>query len=161
MSEIVSVGMADYKICHSPQKISTLGLGSCVGVVLYDRTTKICGMAHIMLPDSARISKNSNRMKFVDTCLRDMYEELLLAGGRSTGLVAKIAGGAKMFSHQFEHNILNIGQQNVEAVRRLLLELKIPVVAEDVGSTYGRTIEFDTVTGELSVKVVGRGEHVI
>ena len=92
MSEIIRVGMADYKICHSPQKISTLGLGSCLGVVLYDKTTKICGMAHVMMPDSNKISKNSNRMKFVDTCLTDMYEELLRAGVRKSSLVAKVAG---------------------------------------------------------------------
>nr|MBP3598263.1 chemotaxis protein CheD [Eubacterium sp.] len=161
MSEIIRVGMADYKICHSPQKISTLGLGSCLGVVLYDKTTKICGMAHVMMPDSNKISKNSNRMKFVDTCLTDMYEELLRAGVRKSSLVAKVAGGAKMFSYQSSNSHLNIGEQNIEAVHHMLEQWNIPIVAEDVGSNYGRTIEFDTVTGELIIKSVGIGDSVI
>ncbi len=161
MSEMIRVGMADYKICRSPQKISTLGLGSCLGVVLYDKTTKICGMAHVMMPDSTKISKNSNRMKFVDTCIADMYEEILAAGARKTSLVAKIAGGAKMFSYQSNNSHLNIGEQNIEAVRQLLAQWNIPIIAEDVGSNYGRTIEFNSATGELVIKSVGIGDSVI
>ncbi len=155
------VGMADYKVCHCPQRISTLGLGSCLGVVLYDSTTKMCGMAHVMMPDSTRITDNKNRKKFADTCLFDMYAEMLERGALKKGIVAKIAGGATMFSNQNGNKFLNIGQQNTEAVRKILDEWKIPIVAEDVGSTYGRTIEFNPETGELFVKSVGVGTSVI
>jgi len=161
MSDIIRVAMADYKLCRSPQKISTLGLGSCLGVVLYDRTTKICGLAHIMMPDSSKISKNTNRMKFADTCIPDMYEELLRVGAKKSGIIAKMAGGAEMFSYHSNNNSMNIGQQNVDAVHEILGALQIPIVAEDVGSNYGRTIEFDTVTGGLSVKAVGIGDSII
>lgn len=161
MSEIVHVGMADYKLCRSPQKISTLGLGSCLGVVLYDQTIKICGMAHIMMPDSKKLKRNANRMKFADTCLQDMRKDLLAAGASQSRLIAKIAGGARMFIHKSNTDLLNIGKQNLEAVRKVLGEWNIPIVAEDVGSNYGRTIEFDTVTGELFIKSVGKGDSVI
>lgn len=161
MSEMVHVGIAEYKLCASPQKISTLGLGSCLGVVLYDKAVKICGMAHIMMPDSKRISKNSNRMKFADTCLEDMYQELIRKGVRRASLVAKIAGGARMFAYNENMESLNIGQQNVDAVRKLLREWNIPIISEDVGSDYGRTIEFDTVTGNLYIHSVGVGDSVI
>ena len=114
-----------------------------------------------MMPDSTKISKNSNRMKFVDTCLVDMYEELIKAGAKKSGMIAKLAGGAKMFSYQSNNNFLNIGEQNIIAVHKMLSEWKIPIVAEDVGSNYGRTIEFDTVTGELSIKSVGIGDSII
>lgn len=161
MSEMIRVGMADYKICRSPQKISTLGLGSCLGVVLYDKTTKICGMAHVMMPDSTKISKNSNRMKFVDTCLDDMYRDMLQMGAKKSCIIAKVAGGAQMFSSPSNNSFLNIGEQNIEAVHKLLQEWNIPIIAEDVGSNCGRTIEFDTVTGELYIKTVGVGDSVI
>lgn len=161
MSDLIRVGMADYKLCRSPQRISTLGLGSCLGVVLYDRTTRLCGLAHVMMPDSKKISKNSNRMKFVDTCIPDMYQALIRCGANKSGIVAKIAGGAKMFSYQSNNSFLNIGEQNVEAVHEILGELRIPILAEDVGSNHGRTIEFDTETGELNIKAVGVGESVI
>ena len=161
MSNMIRVGMADYKLCRPPQRISTLGLGSCLGVVLYDQRTKICGLAHVMMPDSTSIRKNTNRMKFVDTCLNDMLEELLKNGARKDNIIAKIAGGAQMFMSHNAHNILNIGQHNTEAVHRLLEEWKIPVIAEDVGNNYGRTIEFDPTTGELLIRSIGIGDTVI
>ncbi len=161
MSKVVRVGMADYKLCRPPQKITTLGLGSCLGVVLYDNKTKICGMAHVMLPDSTQISKNSNRMKFMDTCLPDMYEEMLRAGAIPEEMFAKIAGGAEMFTARSNQDMLNIGHHNIIAAKEILAGWGIPVVSEDVGGCCGRTIEFDTVTGELSIKTVGFGDSVI
>lgn len=118
MSEMIRVGMADYKLCAPPDKISTLGLGSCMGVVIYDTKTKLCGMAHIMLPDSTKITHNQNRMKFADTCLLDMYHELLARGGLKENLRAKIAGGAKMFAHHSDNELLNVGHHNNQAVRK-------------------------------------------
>ncbi len=161
MSEVIRVGMADYRICSAPQKITTLGLGSCLGVVLYDKTMRMCGMAHVMLPDSQKITKNSNRKKFVDTCLQDMYTELIAHNVNSKCLIAKIAGGAKMFSYASENEFLNIGTQNIIAVRKKLAEWNIPIVAEDVGKTYGRTIIFEPETGDLLIKAVGFGNSVI
>ncbi|MCH5264893.1 MAG: chemotaxis protein CheD [Lachnospiraceae bacterium] len=161
MSEVIRVGMADYKICRAPQKITTLGLGSCLGVVLYDKTTRICGMAHAMLPDSSKVLRNDNRCKFVDTCLEDMYEALLNKKVNPRNLTAKIAGGAKMFSHNSKNEFLNIGEQNVMAVRKQLKKWDIPIVAEDVGLTYGRTIIFDPETAELLIRAVGIGDSII
>ena len=106
MSNMIRVGMADYRLCRPPQKISTLGLGSCLGVILYDQRLKICGLAHVMMPSSQLIRKNANRMKFVDTCLKDMFEELLKQGSRKENMIAKMAGGAQMFVNQNTHNML-------------------------------------------------------
>lgn len=161
MSEIVRVGMADYKICHAPQKIGTLGLGSCLGVVLYDDSTKICGLAHVMLPDSKKITRSKNRMKFVDTCLDDMYHALLEEAVNPGNLVAKMAGGAKMFTKNTDNEFLNIGAQNYVAAVRKLAEFRIPVKAEDVGETFSRTIEFDPETGMLMIKAGGIGKYLI
>ena len=163
MSETIRVGMADYKICRSPQKISTLGLGSCLGVVLYDESSGVCGMAHVMLPDSTRIpSQQHNRFKFMDTCLSDMYEELTRKNGiPASKLKAKIAGGAKMFAHRSTNSMLNVGQQNVDKAKEMLAAWRIPIRGEDTGDTYGRTITFDPESSQLHIKTVGVGESVI
>ena len=163
MSELVRVGMADYKICHSPQKISTLGLGSCLGVVLYDESTKVCGMAHVMLPDSSRIpSQKHNRFKFMDTCLQDMYDELTdKMGIPPHRLRAKIAGGAKMFAQRSTNSMLNVGEQNVEMAKKMLAQWRIPITGEDTGASNGRTITFDPDTSKLHIKTVGVGESYI
>lgn len=163
MAETVRVGMADYKICKTPQKITTLGLGSCLGIILYDKSTGVCGMAHVMLPDSTRIpTQQDNRFKFMDTCLLDMYNELTKVQRiPSTKLEAKIAGGAKMFAHRSTNSMLNVGAQNVEAAKKMLSSWNIPIRAEDTGDRYGRTITFDPSTCELHIKTVGVGESVI
>lgn len=161
MRDVIRVGMADYKICSPPSQLSTLGLGSCMGVVIYDPTTKLCGMAHVMLPDSTKITKNENRMKFVDTCLDDMCRELIEKGANAAKFYAKIAGGAKMFSFQTNNEMLNIGNQNVKAVQAYLQKRKIPVVSEDVEKDYSRSILFDPEDGMLHIKAVGIGVSII
>lgn len=161
METIVKVRMADYAICSVPQKITTIGLGSCVGIVVYDSGSKLCGMLHAMLPDSTRIRNNSNRSKFVDTGMEDMLRQLEQAGGNRRRLVAKLAGGAKMFEFEDENENTSIGYQNVQAARKILEELRIPLMSEDTGENYGRTIVFDPATNELEIRAVGQELRVI
>ncbi|WP_301108662.1 chemotaxis protein CheD [Sporosarcina sp.] len=154
---VVRVGIADMNIAKTPQTIRTSGLGSCVGVVLYDASKKIAGMVHVMLPDS-QLGKSStlNAAKFADTGIYAMMEMLKLQGVRPFSIKAKIAGGAQMF--QFGSNdTIRIGPRNVEAVKAELKRLSIPIVAEDTGGSSGRTIEFDPETSILHVRTVNAG----
>ena len=107
------------------------------------------------------IRKNANRMKFADTCLADMLDEMVRQGARKGNLVAKVAGGAQMFVKKCSHNILNIGEQNIQAVHEFLTAANIPLVAEDVGKDYGRTIEFNPANGDLTIRSIGVGDFVI
>lgn len=161
MSERVKVGMADLNICSSPDSIITLGLGSCVGVVLYDPVAKIAGMLHAMLPDSTAIRNNSNRPKFVDTGLDDLLEEMIKAGAVKSRLVAKIAGGAQMFAFESNSEMGRIGEKNVSASKGKLVSFGIPLIAEDTGLDYGRTVEFFPETGKYLIKAVGKEEKFI
>lgn len=158
---VVKVGMADLNICAAPDSIITLGLGSCVGVVLWDPSTKVCGMVHVMLPDPTSISQNSNRAKFADTGMDDLLDKVLLAGASRNRLVAKIAGGAQMFTVNTKSPTLMIGARNVEAVKKKLSELRIKLLAEDTGDTYGRTVEFYPETGEYHIRAIGREGKII
>ena len=92
MAKMVKVGMADLNICHSPDAITTLGLGSCVGVALYDKNTKTAGLVHVMLPDSTKVRQNQNRAKFADTGIDYLIELLEKEGAKKSSLTAKIAG---------------------------------------------------------------------
>jgi chemotaxis protein CheD len=162
MDEIVKVGMADMKICEPPKGLTTLGLGSCVGVVLYDVNTKISGMIHIMLPDSTKIRNNSNRAKFADTGISDMLENMIQAGASKEHIVAKIAGGARMFSYGSSNSdLMKVGEKNIEAVKMIMENLGIRIIAEDTGLNYGRTIIFDSTNGNLIIKSVGKQEKII
>lgn len=161
MDSVVKVRMADYAICSEPQKITTIGLGSCVGIVVYDTNSKTCGMLHAMLPDSTKIRNNSNRSKFVDTGMEDMLKKLEQAGVNRKRLMAKIAGGAKMFDFIDDNENTSVGYQNVQAAKQVLKQLGIPLIAEDTGKNYGRTIVFDPASNELQIKAIGQEPKVI
>ena len=162
MSETIKVGMADLKICKLPDCLTTLGLGSCVGIALYDSTTKITGLAHIMLPSSLEIKNNSNIAKFADTGIVETLRLMEQAGAKRAKITAKIAGGACMFAFAKNKNdSLNVGARNVEAVKKVLGELKIPIIAEDTGANYGRTVIIDSNTGLLTIRAVGKTEKQI
>lgn len=161
MSEIIKVGMADLKVCASPDGITTLGLGSCVGVVLYEPTLKICGMVHVMLPDSTAVRNNTNIAKFADTGIKELLRLLEAKGINRLRLKAKIAGGAQMFAFDTESEMMRIGDRNVEACKKILKELQIPIVAEDTGLNYGRTVTFYPETTEYHIKAVGKPLKVI
>lgn len=157
----IKVGMADMNVCCSPDSIITLGLGSCVGAVLYDPTTKICGMVHVMLPDSTTIAKNTNLAKFADTGVEELLKMVIAKGAKKERLVAKIAGGAQMFSVNQNAPMLRVGERNVEAVKKKLKELGIRLIAEDTGKDYGRTVVFFPETGEYQIRAIGREPSVI
>lgn len=153
--------MADLNICSSPDAITTLGLGSCVGIILYDPLLKIAGLAHIMLPDSTQIRSNENAAKFADTGIETLLNRLIQKGAQKPRMIAKIAGGAQMFAFSVENAMLSIGMKNVRATKKKLNELGIRIIAEDTGDSYGRTIEFYPETGELLIKAVGKNEKII
>lgn len=156
MGVMIKVGMADLNICAAPDSITTLGLGSCVGIILFDSIKKVAGMVHIMLPDSTKIKNNDNLAKFADTGIEALIEKLVRAGANKTRLVAKIAGGAQMFAFSSNNDMLRIGERNIEASKLKLKSLGIRLLAEDTGLDYGRTIEFFPETGELYIKSVGK-----
>lgn len=153
---MVRVGMADLNVCAAPDAITTLGLGSCVGIVLYDPVKKLAGMVHVMLPDSTKIIHNENKAKFADTGINELLDRLVKLGASRSRITAKIAGGAQMFGFQNASDLLRVGEKNVEATKLQLQKLKIPILAQDTGANYGRTIEFYPETGELLIKSVGK-----
>lgn len=161
MSEIIKVGMADLKTCVSPDGVTTLGLGSCVGIALRDPVTKVGGLAHIMLPNSEEIRNSSqNIAKFADTGIVELVRQMEKLGAKKERIVAKIAGGAAMFVTS-RADIVHVGQRNVEATEKKLRELKIPILANDTGANYGRTVTFFPETGEFHIRAVGRTEVII
>lgn len=162
LQEVVKVGIADLNIAMAPHTIRTSGLGSCVGVIIYDLSNQIAGLAHVMLPDSALTKqKNLNEYKYADTAIDVLVDRLIQKKARKFALKAKIAGGAQMFQIGNGSDVMRIGPRNVEAVEKQLKLHHIPIVASDVGGNNGRTIEFDPTTGKLNIRTVNKGERVI
>ena len=161
MGVVIKVGMADLKTAKAPDSLTTLGLGSCIGIALWDSTTKIGGLAHIMLPDRTRIRNNSNIAKFADTGIVELVRQMEALGVPRRRLVAKIAGGAKMFEVSGTTSVGNIGEKNAIASKKALQELGIPILAEDTGLNYGRTVELNCSNGDYIIKAVGKSVKTI
>ncbi len=161
MNNLIKVGMADLQVMSHPGVLTTLGLGSCVGVALYDPYTKIIGLAHIMLPSSENSRNNKNKAKFADTGISEVIKKMMEIGASKNAMEAKLAGGAQMFSFSSMSEIMRIGERNIIAARGKLSEMGIRIVSEDVGGNFGRTIELHSDSGKLLVKTIGHGKKEI
>ncbi|RIV29365.1 chemotaxis protein CheD [Alicyclobacillaceae bacterium I2511] len=152
-AQVIKIGIAEGGTVQAPNRLRTTGLGSCVGVVLYDPLTCIAGMVHVMLP-SAHSCRELHPLhtKYADLAVPWLAEQVSNVGANPHRLVAKIAGGAQMFVYAGGADLMRIGPRNVEAVLQGLEELRIPLVAQDVGGKTGRTIEFDVITQNLWIQ---------
>lgn len=153
----VKVGIADLNLVLDPGTIMTIGLGSCIGIALYDKTLKVAGLAHIMLPDSTQFKSNTNPMKFADTAIPILIEKMEKEGCRKRNLIAKIAGGASMFNFTDKSIISDIGKRNSEAVKKALKYESVPIISEEIGGNKGRTMILYSSDGKVVLKVVGQG----
>ena len=158
MADLIKVGMADYKVGRDPASLISYGLGSCVGIALYDQAMKIGGLAHIMLPDSSHARSTENPAKFADTALPLMIADMVKLGAVKSRITAKIAGGSQMFTFTNATDIMRVGERNAEAVRVILKKLDIRMLADDTGGNYGRTVELRLETGIFRVKTIDKGE---
>jgi chemotaxis protein CheD len=153
MGNPVVVGISDMNVATRPGVLITYALGSCVGVCLYDKLTGISGLSHILLPDSSICPLDGNAMKFADTAVQALVDRMERKGASRLRITAKIAGGAKLF----EGGGLQIGERNVVAVKAQLARLRIPLLAEDTGLNYGRTVELHAEDGAVLVKTALKG----
>lgn len=157
-SLLIKVGMADLNIGSGGAVLKTTGLGSCVGLTLYDPLIQAAGMAHIMLPSSEIAREGQlNVAKYADTAVPELIRKLKSIGADPRRLVAKMAGGAQMFAFAGSADSIRIGPRNVESVKAALAAAGIPLLAEDTGANYGRTVEIDSRTGIFYVRSVQFG----
>lgn len=159
VNEELHVGISEYKIAQAPTRLITVGLGSCIGTIIYDEASHIGGLSHIMLPDSQPFcTSGKSSPKFADLALPAMVAELKLKIRRPR-FQAKIVGGANMFQFQTLNAASNIGQRNIEAVEEVLDQLNIPIVAKHVGGSAGRTMvvdlqDFKTMVRQVKQEIV-------
>ena len=158
----VRVKVADYAVRRGDQVIATIGLGSCVAIALYDRATRTGGLAHILLPNQAMSRETANPAKFPETIVPLMLEEMrALGAGPAARISAKIVGGASMFGQLVAGSGVNVGERNVAATREVLAAAGVPIVGEDTGLDYGRSVYFHLADGRLEVRSLKKGDRVL
>lgn len=159
--KIIEVGMADMKISRNPGRLITRGLGSCVGLTLYDPQKRTGGMAHAMLPDIHKAKTVSNPKRYVNYVIKKIVEDLEKEGCSRKRLEAKLFGGARMFSFITQESVLNVGENNIEIAKAVLAELGIKILVEETGGTFGRTVELNLENGKVLIKTIAWGEKEV
>ncbi|RUS46352.1 chemotaxis protein CheD [Cohnella sp. AR92] len=155
---LIKVGMADLNVASGGAVLKTTGLGSCVGLTLFDPDRTVAGMAHIMLPSSEIAREGQlNIAKYADTAIPELLRRLLELGANKRRLVAKLAGGAQMFAFAGGGDSMRIGPRNVESTKLALGSMGIPIVAEDTGGNFGRTVELNSQSGIFVIRSVQHG----
>jgi chemotaxis protein CheD len=153
----VVVGISEMRVTVRPGVLVTYALGSCVGICLYDGVSGVCGLSHILLPDSRLCPEDRNPSKFADTAVRALLARMLKAGAVRERITAKLIGGARIVGF----GGIDIGERNVAAVKEQLALLGIPIVGEDTGKNYGRTVEFYAEDGRAVVRTALMGSRII
>jgi chemotaxis protein CheD len=160
VEHLINVGIADIKYSDEENIIFRTILGSCVGICIYHPQKKIGGMCHIMLP-AYRNDEKSNFMKYADSAVPYLIEKMSGLGANGHSLIAKIAGGASMFTLSKTSFMADIGKNNIIAVQNTLKKFDVSIIAEDTGGTRGRTIDFHLSDGRLRIKEFGKTEVFI
>lgn len=160
MNNQLIVGIADMKLTRQSGVLITYALGSCIGISLYDPMIKLGALIHIMLPEVGTM-RDGNLFKYADTGLEETLRKLEVLGGRKSRMIAKIAGGAKMFELKGNATFGNIGARNIVSVKQNLGTKGIRLMAADVGENYARTMLFDVSTGKVNIRTYGRQEIVL
>jgi chemotaxis protein CheD len=155
------VKVADFAIGKNGDTvIATVGLGSCVAIALYDPATRVGALAHVLLPSESMSRDKSNRAKFPAAAV-----PMLLAAMKGLGaqgaVSARLVGGASMFASLLPTGGANIGERNVAASRAALAAAGVPLLAEDVGGDYGRSVYFHLADGRVEVHSLKAGRRVI
>jgi chemotaxis protein CheD len=156
----IRVKVADLAVA-SEGMISTIGLGSCVAIVLHDATAQVGGMAHVLLPNEQMSRDRSNPAKFPTTAIPLLIKEMRHLGAVAERIKAKIIGGASMFGNLMPPGGINIGERNVNAVREVLAAENVPIIAEDTGSDYGRSVFLYVLSGRVEVRSLRKGSRVL
>jgi chemotaxis protein CheD len=157
----VIVKVADWAAERGDGVIVTLGLGSCVAIMLHDPQLKAGAMAHVLLPSRSLAHDTTNLAKFPESAVPLLVERLKALGAEPRRLVAKLAGGASMFSQLMTPGTIQMGERNIVAARNALRAASIPIVRESVGGERGRSIRFHVKDGRVEIRSVGADAEVI
>lgn len=161
LANMILVDMGAYKTARGRKKLVTKDLGSCVGVALRDPSVGVGGLIHVMLPHHWENGEAYVTSKYADTGIDEMVRELVSMGARRDRLVAKIAGAAHMITSSHISESHDISSRNLEAVHKKLEELRIPVVAADVGEHWPRTVVFEPESGNFRIHTPGKADKNI
>jgi chemotaxis protein CheD len=156
MKSIV-VRVADLRVARDEEELITIGLGSCVAIILHDSEARVGGLAHILLPSPALARGSDRPGKVPQTAVPALLAEMTALGARASRITARLAGGASMFASLTAPGAIQMGERNVVASRQVLSQHGLRIVGEAVGGGFGRTVRFRPGSGQVEISSVAHG----
>jgi chemotaxis protein CheD len=161
MFNSIPVGLGEIKISHDPKVVLVaFGLGSCLGIGMYDSVVGVAGLLHAILP-APQNGSNERSSKYVSSGVQMLLEDVVRAGAVPARLKIRMAGGAQMLVAPGFSQVLNIGPRNVEAAYLVMKSLNLKILGQEVGGTTGRTVRFYPADGRMTIRTVGNQEREI
>jgi chemotaxis protein CheD len=151
------VRVADLRIGVANDVLITVGLGSCVAILLHDAEARVGGLAHILLPSPALARADGNPAKFPQSAVPRLLELMVADGARRERITGRLAGGASMFAALAPPGTVQMGERNVISARQTLNSHGVPLVGEAVGGDFGRTVRLRVHDGRIDVSTVAHG----
>lgn len=151
--KIVNVGVGECRISSTSQEVLSTLVGSCVAVVIHDFKLKMGGLVHVLLPVQKSRGyevPEGQACKFASTAIPYLIDEMRKRGSIEANMVSALIGGAHMPGLGLKG--IDVGRRNVEVVEALLREMKIPVVAKDVGGFCGRRVIYAVSDATIYIK---------
>ncbi|HEU4632239.1 MAG TPA: chemotaxis protein CheD [Gemmatimonadaceae bacterium] len=156
----IRVGVAELAAAVAGQQLVTLGLGSCIAILLWDEAARVGGLAHVLLPGPELSRDLGNPARFPCTAVPQLVQTMRAAGAGDE-LTGRLVGGASMFRALLATAGVNIGERNIVAARAALHAAGIPLTGEDVGGQHGRSVRFDVGSGRVEVRSLSAGDRVL
>jgi chemotaxis protein CheD len=153
----IIVQVADLRVGSNHDVLVTIGLGSCVAVVLHDPVAKVGGLAHVLLPSPALSRKDESLAKFPQTAVPKLLELMAQRGANTRRVSARLAGGASMFASLAAPGTIQMGERNTVACRQVLMQHGVPIAGQATGGDYGRTVKLWVADGRVEVSSVSHG----
>lgn len=157
----VIVRVADLQVGREDDELLTIGLGSCVAIILYDATARVGGLAHVLLPSPALTRVNERPGKVPQTAVPELLAQMAALGARADRTTARLVGGASMFASLTTAGTIQMGERNVVASRVVLAQHGLPITAEAVGGDFGRTVRLQTADGRVEISSVSHGTSAL
>ncbi|HKQ80737.1 MAG TPA: chemoreceptor glutamine deamidase CheD [Steroidobacteraceae bacterium] len=149
----------DYYVTCQDEVLDTV-LGSCVSACIRNARTRIGGMNHFMLPrPSGQGNDNWDNVagratRYGSASMEQLINRVLANGGSRADLEVKVFGGGRVLA-----SMTDIGNHNVSFVRDFLKQEGLRIVAEDVGDTCPRHVQYFPASGRVRVRHLSRSQE--
>ena len=158
MNDPTNIGLGERVVSQNPLDVLVAyGLGSCLGINMFDPVRRISGLLHAVLPQRMN-GADPMSAKYVDSGIEGLINEMVKAGAERRRLIIRMAGGANMLTASGLSSTFDIGTRNINSAHSTFQRLSMTLKAEEVGGNLGRTVRVYVADGRMTLRILNGKE---